>query len=83
MFVSCGALMRDLIDRLARLGPLPDDAAISQAQLDEFSDIIDGIDRAPPDTGSIRPLLNTFGYGDGFGVLFTEILSSKNPETTV
>ena len=57
---------RDLLARLARLGPLPDDAAVTQAQLDEFFDIVDGIDSTRPDPAYIRPLLNTFGYGDGF-----------------
>ena len=62
--------MRELIERLARLGPLPDDAAATQEQLDEFGGIIDGIVAAPPDSDCIRPLLNTFGYGDGFGLYF-------------
>jgi hypothetical protein len=57
----------DLLGRLARLGPLPDDATVTQAQLDEFYDIIARIDLASPDTDYIRPLLATFGYGDGFG----------------
>lgn len=58
----------DILDGLARLGPLPDDAAITQAQLDAFSDIIAWIELAPPDPSYIRPLLNAFGYGDGFGL---------------
>lgn len=57
---------RDLLARLARLGPLPDDDAVTQEQLNEFGDIIDRIATAPPDPAYIRPLLNTFGYGDGF-----------------
>ena len=58
----------DLLARLARLGPLPDDATITQAQLDEFFDIVCTIDTrsTPPDPDYIRPVLNTFGYGDGF-----------------
>ena len=60
---------RELLDRLARLGPLPNDDAIAQAQLDEFGDIIDRIGAfVPPDPDYIRPLLNTFGYGDGFAL---------------
>lgn len=57
-----------MLDRLARLGPLPDDDAIQQARLDEFGAIIDDIGMAPPDPDSIRPLLNAFGYGDGFAL---------------
>src|SRR3954454_1656544 len=59
---------RDILAGLGRLGSLPDDATITQAQLDEFSDILAWIELAPPDLDYIRPLLNTFGYGDGFGV---------------
>jgi hypothetical protein len=60
---------RELLDRLARLGPLPNDDAITQAQLDEFGDIIDRIGAfVPPDPDYIRPLLSTFGYGDGFAL---------------
>lgn len=57
---------RDILGRLARLGPLPDDATVTQAQLDEFSDILARIERVPPDLGYIRPVLNAFGYGRGF-----------------
>src|SRR4051812_9018269 len=56
----------DLLGRLARLGPLPDDASATQAQLDEFYDVITRIDLAPPDPDYVRPLLAAFGYGDGF-----------------
>jgi hypothetical protein len=59
---------RDILTRLTHLGPLPTDTAVSQAQLDEFSDIIAQIELAPPDPDYIRPLLDTFGYGDGFGL---------------
>ena len=55
----------DILAGLARLGPLPDDATITQAQLDEFSDIIGWVELAPPDPDYIRPLLRTFGYGYG------------------
>lgn len=58
----------DILRRLAHLGPLPDDAAVSQAQLDEFGEIIAAIEQAPPDLAYIRPLLDTFGYGAGFGL---------------
>ena len=60
---------RHLLPRLDRLGPLPQDSAVTQAQLDEFFDIVCIIDSdsTPPDPDYIRPLLNTFGYGDGFG----------------
>jgi hypothetical protein len=58
----------DILAGLARLGPLPDDATVTQAQLDEFSDTIAWIELAPPDSDYIRPLLGTFGYGDGFGL---------------
>lgn len=59
---------RHLLARLARLGPLPDDAAVTQAQLDEFLDIVGLIDSGstPPDPDYIRPLLDAFGYGDGY-----------------
>lgn len=57
---------RELLARLARLGPLPDDATVTQAQLDEFLDIVDRIDSTTPDPDYIRPLLNTFGSGDGY-----------------
>ena len=59
---------RELLDRLGRLGPMPDDAAATQEQLEEFGDIIDHIGVAPPEPDYIRPLLNAFGYGDGFGL---------------
>ena len=62
------AVKPELLDRLGRLGPMPDDAAATQGQLDEFGDIIDRIGTAAPDPDYIRPLLNTFGYGDGFGL---------------
>ena len=60
---------RELLARLARLGPLPDDAKVTQSQLNEFFDIVCIIDTdsTPPDADYIRPVLNTFGYGDGFG----------------
>lgn len=58
----------DILGGLARLGPLPDDATVTQAQLDEFSDLIAWLELATPDPDYIRPLLNTFGYGDGFGL---------------
>lgn len=60
---------RNLLARLELLGPLPDDATITQTQIDEFHDIVSSIDSdsTPPDPGYIRPLLNTFGYGDSFG----------------
>lgn len=63
-----GVMKSDLLDRLARLGPLPDDAAVTQSQLDEFGDIIERIGTAPPDPDYVRPLLGAFGYGDGFGL---------------
>jgi hypothetical protein len=56
----------DILDRLTRLGPLPDDTTITQAQLDEFSDILARIELAPPDPDYIRPVLDAFGYGRGF-----------------
>jgi hypothetical protein len=62
------AVKRDLLTRLARLGPLPEDSAVSQSQLDEFGDIVDRIGAAPADPEYIRPLLAAFGYGDGFGL---------------
>lgn len=60
---------RHLLALLARLGPLPGDAAVTQAQLDEFFDIVGSIDSdsTPPDPDYIRPLLNAFGHGDGYG----------------
>lgn len=60
---------RELLARLARLGPLPDDAKVTQSQLDEFFDIVCIIDTdsTPPDADYIRPVLNTFGSGDGYG----------------
>ena len=56
-------------DLLARLGPLPQDSAVTQVQLDEFFDIVCSIDSdsTPPDPAYIRPLLSTFGSGDGYG----------------
>ena len=57
---------RDILTWLARLGPLPGDDAITQAQLDEFNDIVGRIELAPPDPDYIRPLLDTFGYGYGY-----------------
>src|SRR5206468_3411210 len=59
---------RDILAGLAGLGPLPDDATVTPAQLQEFSDILAWIELAPPDPDYIRPLLNTFGYGDGFAL---------------
>src|SRR4051812_42031310 len=59
---------RDLLARLAALGPLPADDALTQEQLDEFSDVIARIELAPPDPDHVRPLLGAFGYGDGFGL---------------
>lgn len=59
---------RELLGRLGHLGPMPDDDAATQAQLDEFGDIIDHIGAAAPDPAYIRPLLSAFGYGDGFGL---------------
>jgi hypothetical protein len=59
---------RDILTGLARLGALPDDATVTPAQLQEFSDILAWIELAPPDPVYIRPLLDTFGYGDGFGL---------------
>jgi hypothetical protein len=61
------AVKHALLGRLARLGPLPRDGSVTQDQLDEFFDVITRIDLAPPDPDYIRPLLATFGYGDGFG----------------
>ena len=60
---------RELLARLNRLGPLPDDDAVKQAQLDEFLDIVSTIDSrsTPPDRHYTRPLLKTFGFGDGYG----------------
>lgn len=58
----------DILAGLARLGPLPDDATVTQAQLDGFGEIIGWIGFAPPDPDYVRPLLDTFGYGDGFGL---------------
>lgn len=62
------AVKRELLGRLARLGPLPDDASVSQAHLDEFGDVVDRMGTAPPDRDYVRPLLDAFGYGDGFGL---------------
>ena len=61
---------RGLLARLARLGPLPGDDEVTQAQLDEFGDIVALItlSRTPPDPEYVRPLLDTFGYGDGFAL---------------
>ena len=58
-----------LLARLAALGPFPDDDAVTQAQLDEFFDIVCLIDSdgTPPDPAYVRPLLAAFGYGRGFG----------------
>lgn len=61
-------MKQELVGRLNRLGPMPADAAATQAQLDEFGGIIDRIGVAPPDPDDIRPLLGAFGYGDGFGL---------------
>jgi hypothetical protein len=58
----------NLLARLTDLGPLPEDAALTQEQLDEFGDIISRIDLASPDPDYVRPLLGAFGYGDGFGL---------------
>jgi hypothetical protein len=63
-----GDRKQEILARLARLGPLPDDATVTQAQLDEFNEILARIDLAPPDPDYIRPLLNAFGYGDGFAL---------------
>ncbi len=63
-----GVPKRDVLSRLAALGPLPADDALTQEQLDEFSDVIARIELAPPDPDYIRPLLRAFGYGDGFGL---------------
>ena len=59
---------RDILACLARLGPLPDDATVTQEQLQEFGDLLAWIELAPPDPDYVRPLLNAFGYGDGFGL---------------
>jgi hypothetical protein len=57
---------RSILVRLAKLGPLPSDNVVTQAQLDEFKTLIDLIEHAPPDPDYIRPLLATFGPDDGF-----------------
>jgi hypothetical protein len=59
---------RDLLARLARLGPLAGDGEVNQGQLDELSDVLARIELAPPDPDYVRPLLGAFGYGDGFGL---------------
>ena len=69
-------MKRELLSRLECLGTLPDDAAVTQAQLDEFGDIIERVRVfAPPDPDFILPLLSAFGSGDGFG-LYTHGVSA-------
>ncbi len=58
----------EMLGRLAALSPMPDDATVTQEQLDARYDITETIPLYfKGDRDFVGPLLDSVGYGDGFG----------------
>lgn len=58
-----------LMKRLEDISPMPDDATVTQKQLDQYHDIVEIIDLDfKRDVDFVAPILDSFGYGDGYGI---------------
>jgi HEAT repeat protein len=66
----------ELLTQLKQLSPMPDDQSVSQEQLDAYSTVIDELYhvlKQDNDPRAIQPLIDSFGYIDGFGVYHTTL----------
>lgn len=65
----------DLISALSAISPMPDDEdedALTESVLDDYHKIVSKLGELK-DPKSIVPLIDSFGYGDGFGVYWTTL----------
>lgn len=66
----------ELLAQLKQLSPMPDDQSITQEQIDAYAEVIDQLYyalREDNDPRAIQPLIDSFGYIDGFGVYQTTL----------
>lgn len=66
-----------LIKKLEAMSPLPDDNTVSQQTLETYEQIIDEL-FSVKDTRVIQPLINSFGYGDGYGLYSSVVTLLEN-----
>ena len=62
--------MRQEVDELLRMGPMPDEGSAEQDQVDRYAELIDGIAR-PATDDEARALVSIFGHDDFFGVAWS------------
>lgn len=77
--------LQELLTRLKKLSPMPDDETVTDHQLAEYAAIIAELERMldqNKDPRAIRPLIDSFGCGVGSGVYETtlRLLEKFEPE---
>ncbi len=64
--------VEQLISQLRALSPMPEDELLTEEQVDTYGRIIDELLQFK-DPRAIRPVLDSFGYGDGYGVYWAAV----------
>lgn len=63
-----------LINRLVVLSPMPNDLELSDKQLEDYAEIISELAQLVVDqTDVIKPLINSFGYGEGYEIYWSTV----------
>lgn len=61
-----------LISQLRTLSPMPEDDLLTEEKVDAYGKIIDEL-RQLKDPRAIQPVIESFGYGDGYDVYWTAV----------
>ena len=64
----------ELLTQLKAKSPMPDDDSLTKEQIEEYGAIADELEQVlakNEDPRVIEPLINSFGYGDGYGTYWT------------
>jgi hypothetical protein len=59
--------LAELLSRLERLTPMPEDALLTENMLKEYDEVVTELEQFH-DPRCLRPLIESFGYGQGFGI---------------
>jgi HEAT repeat protein len=62
----------ELLSQLRKISPLPDDSSLSEELLTTYEKIVNQLAQLR-DPSAIQPLLESFGYGTGYGLYWTVV----------
>jgi HEAT repeat protein len=68
--------LQELLTRLKKQSPMPSDEEVTEEQVEEYEEVLNDLQGSlnrKKDVSAVRPLIDSFGYGDGNGVYWTTL----------